>query len=58
VALLVLGTLANFLSRSPWERFLLGPVTLVLAGLCLVVARADDGSVANAGDSPLRGSPT
>ncbi|WP_107773757.1 hypothetical protein [Nocardioides sediminis] len=41
VALLVLGALANFASQSPWERFLLGPVTLVLAGSCLVVARAD-----------------
>ena len=38
VVLLTLGALANFLSQSPWERLLLGPVTLVLAGLCLVVA--------------------
>jgi hypothetical protein len=38
VVLLVLGTLANFLSQSPWERLLLGPVTLVMAGLCLLVA--------------------
>jgi hypothetical protein len=30
--------LANFLSQSPWERLLLGPVTLVMAGLCLLVA--------------------
>jgi hypothetical protein len=41
VALLTLGALANFLSESPWERFLLGPVAAVLAGLCLVVARLD-----------------
>ena len=39
VVLLTVGTLANFASQSGWERFLLGPVTLVLAGLSLVVAR-------------------
>jgi hypothetical protein len=38
VALLTLGTMANFLSQSQWERFLLGPITLLLAGACLVVA--------------------
>jgi uncharacterized membrane protein YhhN len=38
VALLTLGALANFMSNSPWERFLFGPVSLVLAGLCLVAA--------------------
>ena len=38
--LLVLGTLANLASGSPWERFLLAPVTVILAGLCVVVARA------------------
>jgi hypothetical protein len=42
VALMTVGTLANLLSQSPWERFLLGPVTLVLAGLCLVVALSDN----------------
>jgi hypothetical protein len=45
VALLALGALANFVSESPWERFLLGPVTLLLAGLCLVVARSPEGAV-------------
>jgi hypothetical protein len=30
----------NFASRSPWERFLWGPVALILAALCLVVARS------------------
>ncbi|MEV0283732.1 hypothetical protein AB0H36_06360 [Kribbella sp. NPDC050820] len=38
VVLLTLGALANFASQSPWERFLLGPVALLLAGLCFVVA--------------------
>jgi hypothetical protein len=42
VLLLTLGALANFASQSPWERFLLGPVTLLMAGLCLVVARSDE----------------
>jgi hypothetical protein len=41
VALMTAGMSANLLSQSPWERFLLGPVTLVLAGLCLVVALSD-----------------
>ena len=40
VGLLALGALANFASSSPWERYLLGPVSLVLAALCLVVARS------------------
>jgi hypothetical protein len=39
VVLLTFGALTNFLSQSPWERFLLAPVTLMLAGLCLIVAR-------------------
>jgi hypothetical protein len=42
VVLLALGALANFSSSSPWERFLLGPITAVLAGLCLVVARSGE----------------
>jgi hypothetical protein len=49
VVLLTLGALANLLSQSPWERFLLGPVTLVLAGSCLVVAREDEESVVDGG---------
>jgi hypothetical protein len=54
VALLTLGALANFLSQSPWERFLLGPVTLVLAGLCLVVASRADDAVGAASEGPGR----
>jgi hypothetical protein len=38
-ALMALGTLANLASPSPWERFLIGPVTLAVAGLCVVVSR-------------------
>jgi hypothetical protein len=48
VVLLTLGSLANFASQSPWERYLLGPVTLVLAGLCLVVARSPMGVLGSA----------
>jgi hypothetical protein len=39
VGLLPLGALMNFASRSPWERFGWGPVALILAVLCLLVAR-------------------
>jgi hypothetical protein len=39
VGLLTLGALMNFASRSPWERFGWGPVALILAVLCLMVAR-------------------
>jgi hypothetical protein len=38
VGLLPIGAVMNFISRSPWERFLWGPVALILAGLCLLVA--------------------
>jgi hypothetical protein len=37
--ILTLSALVNLLSESPWERFLNGPVTLVLAGLCFLVAK-------------------
>jgi len=39
VGMLVLGALLNFASPSSWERFLMGPVALILAVLCFVVAR-------------------
>lgn len=54
VLMLTLGALANFLSQSAWERFLLGPVSLVLAGLCLVVARNVEGAVGPASRMPSR----
>jgi hypothetical protein len=54
VVLLTLGALANFLSQSPWERFLLGPVTVVLAGLCLVVARGAENAVGSRSERPRR----
>jgi hypothetical protein len=37
-ALMTLSALGNFASSSAWERFLNGPVALVLALLCFVVA--------------------
>jgi hypothetical protein len=40
VAALTLSALGNFASSSNWERFLLGPVALVQALLCLVLWRA------------------
>jgi hypothetical protein len=39
VGALLLGALMNFASPSIWERVLWGPVALILAVLCLVVAR-------------------
>ena len=38
-ALMVLGALLNFASPSRWENFLWGPYTVILAILCIVVAR-------------------
>lgn len=40
VALLVCSGLLNLASGSAWESYLLGPVALVLAALCSVVARS------------------
>jgi hypothetical protein len=36
----LLAALENFASPSSWERFIWGPVALILAALCLVVARS------------------
>jgi hypothetical protein len=57
VALLTLGALANFASQSPWERFVLGPVTLLLAGLCLVVARSPEGALGSSEPHQLKTAP-
>jgi hypothetical protein len=38
-AAMAVGALPNVASRSPWESFILAPLALVLAALCLVVAR-------------------
>ena len=40
----VLGVaaLANFASQSRWESYVLGPLALVLAALCVVVARTPE----------------
>lgn len=40
VGLLGLGSLMNFASSSPWERWGWGPYTLVMFGLCLTLARS------------------
>jgi hypothetical protein len=39
VGLLPLGAVMNVASPSKWERFVWGPVALILAVLCFVVAR-------------------
>lgn len=38
--LLPIGVIMNFASRSPWERWIWGPVTLVIATCCVAVARS------------------
>lgn len=35
----LIGALINLASPSRWERYLWAPLTLLLAGLCLLVAR-------------------
>lgn len=40
VGLLVVGAVMNAASRSRWERFGWAPFSLVMAALCVVVARA------------------
>jgi hypothetical protein len=40
VGVLPLGALMNFASPSNWERLVWGPVALILAMLCLVIARS------------------
>ncbi|HWL91123.1 MAG TPA: hypothetical protein VNP90_07130 [Actinomycetota bacterium] len=40
VVLLPIGALMNVASSSPWERFLWGPLALMLAVLCFVLARS------------------
>ena len=41
VGVLAVGALLNFASPSPWERFMWGPFSMILAGLCVLVARSD-----------------
>jgi hypothetical protein len=38
VGVLALGAVLNFASPSSWERFMWGPIALILAGLCLLLA--------------------
>jgi hypothetical protein len=38
VGLSGLGAIVNFASSSPWERFGWGPLALILAALCLILA--------------------
>jgi hypothetical protein len=53
VGLLTIGALMNFASSSNWERFLQAPVALLLALLCLMVARrAPEPGPAAASDLP------
>jgi uncharacterized membrane protein YhhN len=36
--ILTLSALINFLSQTPWERFLMGPAALLLAALSVFIA--------------------
>jgi hypothetical protein len=38
--LMILGTVANLASSSPWERLLFAPLTGLVAAACVVVARS------------------
>jgi hypothetical protein len=40
IGLLAMSALANLFSRSPWERFVWGPVALFLAGSCLLIVNS------------------
>jgi hypothetical protein len=40
VALLGLSAVPNFASQSHWENFVLGPLSVLLAILCMIVARS------------------
>ena len=51
VVVLSLSAVGNLISQSLWERFLMGPLGLVLATLCFSVAR-----VRRAEDAPTDGS--
>jgi hypothetical protein len=48
VGVSVLAALMNLASPSDWERFVWGPVALILAVLCLVVARGQRSEVTTA----------
>jgi hypothetical protein len=50
VMILPLSALLNALSASPWERYLMAPTALVLAALCLIVARSADETLGYAAD--------
>jgi hypothetical protein len=38
---MAIGAVPNFASQSRWENVVFGPLALVLAALCIVVARSD-----------------
>jgi hypothetical protein len=54
---MAIGAVPNFASQSRWENFIFGPLALVLAALCIVVARATttDPARGRTGAAELRG---
>ena len=55
VALLGVGTLMQFASSSPWERFGWGPFTLSLLILCLTLARSGSSDLSGMRSGEPRG---
>lgn len=43
VGVMFLGSAVNWASRSPWERYTWGPINLLIALLCLIVAMSAAG---------------
>jgi hypothetical protein len=46
VGVLLIGTIMNLASKSPWERFLWAPLAFAVAILCFILARSPLGPVA------------
>jgi hypothetical protein len=47
-----MAALINLASASEWENYLMAPVALLLAALCVIVARAPTGHRARTPESP------
>jgi hypothetical protein len=50
--LLAIAGVMNLVSESRWENFVLAPVAVVLAALCVVVARGATSAQSREADSP------
>ena len=50
--ILTLSALINFLSQSPWERFLMGPAALLLAALSVFIAHRETADIVASSAKP------